>query len=162
MVDHLEVKPGTIVAEVGPGTGAFTGHLLEKLPPDIKFFAVEKNQDFRDLLKVRFPNINVVQNSIENFKQILVELGHSHVDSVLSGIPWASFSEEQQVIMLTQIHAALPPGGCFVTFAYIHGMLLPAAHRFRKKLNILFPNKVHTSSVVWKNVPPAIVYQCFK
>ena len=53
----------------------------------------------------------------------------------------------------------LKPGGQFVTFAYLQGLLLPAAKRFRGLLEQTF-RQVTTSRVVWKNVPPALAYYC--
>jgi phospholipid N-methyltransferase len=52
-------------------------------------------------------------------------------------------------------------GGKFATFAYLQGLIMPAGIRFRKQLETQF-SKVEISKVVWKNLPPAIVYRCQK
>jgi phospholipid N-methyltransferase len=49
--------------------------------------------------------------------------------------------------------------GAFTTFAYLHGMSLAAARRFRRTLRETF-DEVLVSATVWRNVPPAFVYVC--
>jgi len=51
------------------------------------------------------------------------------------------------------------PGGQFVTFAYLQGLLLPPGRRFAALLPNYF-NHVSKSRTVWLNLPPAFVYQC--
>ena len=60
--------------------------------------------------------------------------------------------------LLEEMKSVLKPGGKFVTFAYLQGMLLPAAQRFRRLLKYEFAD-VHQSPIVWQNVPTAFVYR---
>jgi phospholipid N-methyltransferase len=55
----------------------------------------------------------------------------------------------------------LNDGGYFTTFAYIQGVFIPSARRFRKFLSESF-SSVETSRVIWSNLPPAFVYRCRK
>ena len=55
--------------------------------------------------------------------------------------------------------AVLRPGGQFATFAYLQGLLLPAARRFRANLGRSF-SQVERSPTAWTNLPPAFVYRC--
>ena len=64
-----------------------------------------------------------------------------------------------QVKFLDEMMRVLKPGGRFVTFAYAHGLALRPARRFATLLPNYF-TRVAKSSVVWLNVPPAIVYRC--
>ncbi len=66
-----------------------------------------------------------------------------------------------QAELLQATHDALADGGQFATFAYLHGLPLPAARRFRKRLGAFF-SSVGRSRIVWRNLPPALVYQCTK
>ena len=60
---------------------------------------------------------------------------------------------------LRELRRVLKPGGQFVTFAYLQGLLLPAGRRFRAKLKRSFSD-VTKSKIVWRNLPPAFVYRC--
>jgi phospholipid N-methyltransferase len=53
----------------------------------------------------------------------------------------------------------LRPGGQFVTFAYLHGLPLPAGRRFANRLPEYF-SEISRSRTVWMNLPPALVYRC--
>ena len=49
--------------------------------------------------------------------------------------------------------------GVFTTFAYAHVMNLPTQKRFRELLQESF-DVVEVTPIVWRNVPPALAYQC--
>jgi len=48
-----------------------------------------------------------------------------------------------------------------VTFAYLQGLLLPAAGMLRRRLRAQF-SAVKTTKTIWRNVPPAFAYVCFR
>ena len=83
----------------------------------------------------------------------------ARVDLVVSGLPWAVFSDSEQTELLDTTIELMADGGHFATFAYLQGLLLPAGRRFRHKLDARF-REVQTSQTVWRNVPPAVVYCC--
>jgi phospholipid N-methyltransferase len=87
------------------------------------------------------------------------DAGMQSVDCIISGLPWAAFTESMQVKFLDEMMRVLKSGGLFVTFAYVHGLALPPARRFANLLPAYFTSIVK-SRVVWLNVPPAFVYRC--
>ena len=157
----IGLEDAAVVVEIGAGTGAFTRHILEKLDDDSNFLAIEINEKVYRTLKSRFPDIKIYNECASQLGDILGRENLEHVDTVVSGLPWAAFSEQLQTKLLTAIHENLKPGGTFTTFAYLQGMLLPSAQRFRRRLNEYF-SKVEKGSVVWANIPPAFVYRCVK
>ncbi len=147
------------VAEYGPGTGVFTEAILKKLAPDAKFFAVERDPQLCDIARKRCPNADICEDSVENIARLCQERGIPHLDAVICGLPWASFPDGLQQNCLDALGTVLKPGGQFATFAYWQGLLLPAAHRFRKRLDHYF-TEITTSPTVWRNLPPAFIYRC--
>jgi phospholipid N-methyltransferase len=145
------------VIEFGPGTGVFTEKIFQKISKNTKFFALEINPDFVEATRNRCPEVIVYQDSATNAKKYLNELGLKECDCIICGLPWASFSEDLQNELLDTIIDVLKPGGKFLTFAYLQGLLLPAGMRFKKKLSARF-NKVTKTRTVWLNLPPAFVY----
>ena len=103
--------------------------------------------------------MTVLQESVANIEELCRQQGVSEVDAIVCGLPWAAFSDQDQTAYLDAMMKVLKPGGHFATFAYLQGMVLPAARRFRKKLRSYF-GEVRMSPTVWLNVPPAFVYQC--
>jgi len=159
MVAALDLGNAEAVLEYGPGTGVFTEYILREMKPASKFAAIEVNPQFAEIFKARFPGARLVEDSVANVRAICDEAGMPAVDCIVSGLPWASFSESMQLQFLDEMMKVLKPGGHFVTFAYVHGLALPPAKRFAGLLPNYFTS-VSKSPVVWMNVPPAFVYRC--
>jgi phospholipid N-methyltransferase len=150
-----------VVVEFGPGTGAFTPHILGRLKPGAVFFALELDRVFYRALRRRFPGVPVYCDTVANVRAYLNMHGAASADCIVSGLPWAAFDSVHQDRLLQSTLAALSDGGQFVTFAYLPWLVLSAAAAFRANLLQRF-SAVSTSRVVWWNLPPAIVYQCTK
>lgn len=149
----------TTLVEYGPGTGAITRAIVSQLQPEMKFLAIEINPCFAEILQDRFPEAHVCKGSVEQVKEHCERHDIDSVDVILSGLPWASFSEPRQTAYLNATMQVLRPGGQFITFGYLQGLLLPAGRRFRKKLRDYF-GEVRVSKPVWANLPPAFFYCC--
>ncbi|GIW98257.1 MAG: hypothetical protein KatS3mg111_1590 [Pirellulaceae bacterium] len=159
MVEWIEWERVSAVMEVGPGTGVFTEAILHSAGPDTRCIALEINAMMAQALRQRFETVQVHTASVAEAPQICQRVGVDGVDAVLSGLPWAVFSQQEQQEMLDAIVRVMRTDGQFCTFAYLQGLLLPAARKFRRLLESRFP-MVETSPIVWRNLPPAIVYRC--
>jgi phospholipid N-methyltransferase len=159
LVGSVDWDRTNTVVEYGPGTGAITEVIVAHLNPEIKFLAIEINSHFAEMLEERFPDIHVCQGSVEQVKDHCDQHGVEQVDVVLSGLPWASFSEDDQTAYLDATMKVLRPGGQFIAFGYLQGRILPAGRRFRRKLQSYF-DEVRVSKPVWANIPPAFFYCC--
>ena len=135
--------------------------IAASLKPDAFFFAVELNEELVERLKGENPSLTFVHGSAENLVSILADLGQSSADVIISSLPWACFPDALQDRILDAVFSSLRPGGHFLTYAYLQGILIPCARRFRKKLRERF-GKTDFSSVVWRNLPPAFLYRCIK
>jgi phospholipid N-methyltransferase len=148
-----------VVVELGPGTGAVSAVIARRLPPGARHLAVELDPDMVAYLRRTRPGLEVVPGDARELGKILVEHGVDRVDAVICGLPWALFPDEVQNDILGEVSRAIGDTGAFTTFAYLQGMALPAARRFRATLRATF-DEVLVSSTVWRNVPPAFVYVC--
>lgn len=161
IVDFAAPGPGAVIAEYGPGTGVFTQRILETLRPDQTFFAIEINERFAEELSKRFPGLHLYAGCASRVREFCEQEGREHVDCVISGLPWAVFPDSLQDKILGAMVEAMPEGGTFVTFAYLQGLVMPAGKKFKKKVKQYFSH-VENSGVIWKNLPPAILYRCRK
>lgn len=148
-----------VVVELGPGTGAVTGVIDDRLPPGARHVAVELDPEMAAFLQRAHPGLDVIEGDAVKLGALLAEQGVEHADAVVSGLPWSLIDEDTQTSILAQIAAVIAPDGAFTTFAYRHGLLLPAARRFRRALHETF-EEVLVTATVWRNVPPAFVYVC--
>ncbi|WP_219416718.1 class I SAM-dependent methyltransferase [Pseudonocardia nigra] len=148
-----------VVVELGPGTGAVSAVIAERLPPGARHLAVELDPDMVAFLRRTRPELEVVPGSAAQLTALLAERGITSVDAVVCGLPWALFDDATQTSLLEQISQVIGGTGAFTTFAYLHGMTLSAARRFRRTLRETF-DEVVVSATVWRNLPPAFVYVC--
>jgi phospholipid N-methyltransferase len=78
--------------------------------------------------------------------------GVSHLDCIVSGLPFAVFTPELREELLEQIELSLKPGGLFVAFQYSLQMKKALKERF----------ELIGIRLVLGNLPPAFVYVCRK
>lgn len=148
------------VVELGPGTGAITEKILTKIPKDCTFFTLEINPAFSAELKEKFPNTTVYSDSAENIHKYLQKHNLKQCDAVISSLPWTFFDQQTQKQIFTSIYNSLAANGKMITYSYLHSLIFPSGKRFQKLLSHHFPNL--QKKIVWKNLPPAIVYECKK
>ena len=161
MIDGAGLETATSVVELGPGTGAFTGAIAERLEDPGIYLGIELREKFAAIVKDKFPQLLVVNDSAEKIVENLREIDRKKAEAIISGLPWAAFDADLQKRIMKSVTAALAPGGTFSTFTYLHARQLPAGKRFRALLDDNFSD-VQTSKTVWLNLPPAFVYHCTK
>ncbi len=149
------------VVELGSGTGVFTKRILQKVSSECIVFSLELNPQFVKETKKNCSGAIVYCASAKQIRKYLLKHNQHACDCIISGLPWSAFDEKLQEELLNEIYASLEVGGEFFTFAYIHGIILPAGIRFRKLLIKKFSH-VEKTRIVWKNLPPAVVYCCRK
>ena len=159
MVEWIDWPNVRAVVEYGPGTGAFTKEILSRLSPGTSFFAIEINPVFAARLAERYPDVPVHEESVKDVARLCEQEGIEQVDAIVCGLPWAAFCNRDQEDFLEAMTTVLRPGGQFVTFAYLQGLLMPAGRRFKGKLRRHF-SRIERSKTAWMNLPPAFVYRC--
>jgi len=153
ITDMAELRQISSVIEFGSGTGVITEKIINKISKETTFFV--------EATKKRCPDVTVYQSSASNAKKHLELHGEQGCDRIISSLPWSTFSDELQDDLLETIMDVLNPGGKFLTYAYVPGLVFPSARRFKKKLYEKF-DKVSRSKTVWTNFPPAFIYYAEK
>ena len=158
MINGFDLSKADTIVELGPGTGAFTGPILERIGKNTTFFAMELDRIHARGLKRRFPGLSVYNDSAERLDDYLA-LHHRKADYIVSGLPWANIPRATQDLIMDAVIASMADTGVFTTFAYLHARWLPKARQFRRVLEQRFSH-VEISPVIWRNLPPAFVYRC--
>lgn len=159
MVDAAEVGPGHHVLELGAGSGSFTREIAERHPRNL-LVALERSADLATLLAARFPSARVIAEPVERLDDVVAAHSLPRFDRVVSGLPWALWSEARQAAILDALLPHLAPRARFVTFHYIHSRALGRVASMRRLLSERFA-EVHQSDPVWQNLPPAFVHVAF-
>ncbi len=157
------------VLEVGPGTGAVTGHILRELRGGDSFDLVELNAEFCRILEGRYlapfrgrlPQVPVClfEGAVED-----VEL-ESGYDFVLCALPFNNFSPTLMRSILRRLIKLTRPGGelCFFEYALLRSIKSPLASRAARErirridatVRALRRRLVSDRELVLRNVPPA-------
>ena len=157
--ESSNIDKSNCVVELGPGRGSFTREILKRVGEEARYFSIEINPRFYSYLREENPGLELYLDGAQNLKKYLKE--GEEVDSVISGLPFASFEGKLQSEIIDSVYDSLRVGGEFLTFAYLQGLLMPGGRRFNSVLNNKFL-EVKRTRIEWRNIPPAFVYHCLK
>jgi len=153
-------RPITIV-ELGPGTGAFTRLIAERLRPADRFLGVELDPVFANGLRLEWPHLDFACASAESLRALVDERQIGLVDHIVSGLPFATLRTETTLQILDAVADVLRPQGTFTTFHYVHSYGMPLAVEFRQRMNALM-GTAPSVRVVRRNFPPALTLSWIK
>lgn len=155
MAADVPLRGEPTVVELGAGTGALTAAIQDRLGGRGRHLAIERHAPWADLLRQRFPHVQVVHADVADLAGVLAEYDVAPADAVVSGLPWAAYQEE----LPAQVAAALTPAGVFTQFAYAWARRwAPPARAELAMLRRHFAT-VAISPTIWRNLPPAVVYR---
>ena len=148
-VAHAVDCSGYIV-ELGAGLGAVTAQLLESGIPPERLIVLERSSLMANQLRSQFPNLTVIEGDAACLSEYLKDyLGRIKV--VVSSLPLRSLSDVERGDIFSGLQLLLSEQGTFIQYTYALSAsrsLYPA------------PFESCSSSLVWRNVPPAKV-ECF-
>jgi len=111
------------ILEVGPGTGAVTGHIVREVKPEDRFDLVEINSSFASLLRDRFdsdpdykPAALVSRVHVCPLQEFAAD---DQYDVIISGLPFNNFPAELVESLVDRCLSLLKPGGTFSLFEYM-------------------------------------------
>lgn len=159
MVEGLGLERARAVVEFGPGTGAVTRAVLERIPEDCAFVAIERNGRMAELFRETFPRVRLYEDDAANVGAICAKEGIDALDAVISGLPWLLFPESLQAHILRETVRLMRPGAGFNAITYNAGRLMPKVRKFRRLMESVF-SEVSVKGPIWGNLPPAFVYHC--
>ncbi|KQT64419.1 MULTISPECIES: class I SAM-dependent methyltransferase [unclassified Aureimonas] len=137
------------VLELGPGLGVVTRALLDKGVEPSRITSIEYEKSFADVLKTRFPTVNVVEGDGFDLDKTLGTAPKTRFAAILFAIPILNMAQAQRQALFTRYFERLLPGGNLTQLSY-----LPTAPV--KPVPGVFT--VSSSPIVWSNIPPARVW----
>jgi phospholipid N-methyltransferase len=146
-----DMEAGSRVIELGAGTGAVTQAILDAGVHSDDLTLIEQNEEFAELLRLRFPDTTVLEANAVSFRRHIAPDAEP-VDFVVSGLPLLLFPARIKIRLLTQIFKSLHQDGCLLQFTY--GGRCPISRSLRKSLGL----KASLIRFTPFNVPPAFVY----
>jgi phosphatidylethanolamine/phosphatidyl-N-methylethanolamine N-methyltransferase len=169
---HIGLGPPQKILEAGPGTGAVTGRLVDRMRPEDQLWMVELNPTFAAHLRSAFQTRPAWRKAAERCHLVegsVQDVGRAgEFDIVISGLPLNNFSPEDVRAILQAYSGLLKPGGILSFFQYIlirdaKTMVSfgPERRRLRSvgaAIDGLLGEREFAREWVWPNVPPAWVH----
>src|ERR1051326_1964119 len=87
MLRGCDLKSAKTVVEFGPGTGAFTRLILQRIGRQTTFFALELDDKHVRGLRHRFPGVHIHKDSAERIQEYLVQHRRKHADYTINSSP---------------------------------------------------------------------------
>ncbi|MHB0754384.1 class I SAM-dependent methyltransferase [Polaribacter sp. M15] len=154
MIRKINFAKADVVVELGPGNGAITKYILERLSPNAILICFEINDNFYEQLEaIQHPQLVVVKASAEIIKEELRKLNISKVNYIISSLPLTIIPDEVSDEILKKTYQVLEHQGTFVQYQY--------SLTYYKKLKKVFQESISLEFQVL-NIPPAFIYRCKK
>lgn len=156
MLRGFEFREGVTVVEYGPGSGAFTRLIAERLRAldAWRYHGIDGDAQFCALLEQRFPDLSFVNGRVED-----PAVWPAHLpapDLIVSGLPLITFPVPVLEGIVRDTYERLAPGGSFRTFSYVHSIPTPGQQRLRRLMADSF-DEYEVFKPVARNLPPAVV-----
>jgi len=117
VVETARVDEAHTIVELGPGTGCTTKAILENMQPDAKLLSIEINPNFYSIInEISDGRLIAHLGDARKLKSILKEHNLEAPETVISGIPFSTMSDECGSQIIKAIHEVLVPGGRFVAY----------------------------------------------
>jgi phospholipid N-methyltransferase len=125
LLDQIDFSTARVIVEYGPGVGNISKELLENMRPDARLVVIEMNGDFVKFLRKSFDDrrLIVVQGSAADVERELAKHGITHVDYVLSGIPFTTIPEPIREKILDSTWKILQPDGKLLVYQFTRAVL---------------------------------------
>lgn len=154
MLRKIDFKNAKVLVELGPGNGAITKYILEKLAPDATLICFEINDNFyNQLVALKHPQLIVLKSSAEKIEEELLKLNLNKADYIVSSLPLTIIPDEISDLILEKSFEALVDNGTFIQYQY--------SLTYFKKLKKVFKEAISLEFELL-NIPPAFIYHCKK
>jgi phospholipid N-methyltransferase len=119
VLQHMDFSVPRTVVEFGGGEGCYTRELAKRLAPGSRILVFELDPQLAEHLRKQFaddPRVLIYDSDAAHFRDKLRELGLTHADYVISGIPFSYIEPRTKKEILHAVHDGLSPDGLFLVY----------------------------------------------
>lgn len=151
LLRSIDFTRARTIVQLGAGTGCITRAILKRMRPDARLIVLELNEAFiEECREIRDRRMTMRHACATTLPHVLLEMGLTHADHVVSSLPLAIMDEAlvEQILEVSQ--TALAPGGMFLQYQYSLKHHAALQQRY---------DDVQLGFTL-ANIPPAFVYEC--
>ncbi len=152
LLRRVDWSRAQVIVEYGPGVGVFTSEILRRMRSDATLVVFETNENFVEYVRRALPDrrLHVIHGSAAEISTVLAQLGFTHADYIVSGIPYSTMPAAIRDAILNESRAALGAQGHFLVYQFSRAAL-PHLCRVFSKVELDFEPL---------NIPPASLFLC--
>lgn len=152
LLRRVDWSRAQVIVEYGPGVGVFTSEILRRMRSDATLVVFETNENFVEYVRRALPDrrLHVIHGSAAEIGTVLAQLGLTHADYIVSGIPYSTMPAAIRDAILNESRAALGAQGHFLVYQFSRAAL-PHLRRVFSKVELDFEPL---------NIPPASLFLC--
>lgn len=116
---RIDFSKPRVVVELGPGEGCHTRQIVKRMNADSRLILMELDEEFVAHLRKHFandPRVTVLHSDAQHLPETLSELGHTHCDYIVSGLPFLVIDEPVRNKILRNIANAMTEKSRFITY----------------------------------------------
>ena len=116
---RLDFSRPRVVVELGPGEGCHTREIVKRMDAKSRLILFELDEEFVSHLRkqfVRDPRVTVLNTDALRLPETLQEMGHSHCDYIISGLPFFFIDPRTKDRLLQSIAEAMDRDSRFITY----------------------------------------------
>jgi phosphatidylethanolamine/phosphatidyl-N-methylethanolamine N-methyltransferase len=144
---QVDPRSDGTVLELGPGTGAVTAALLERGVDPERLILVERDAEFVQLLRKRFPGVRVRLGNALDIEHQLPDRSE-RVGAIVSGLPLRNLRAAVRERLVEDCISRLTPGAPLIQVSFGWRPPVPKGKKWR----------VRSAGVAIRNLPPATVW----
>ncbi len=154
VVRSMNLAEARVIVEYGAAQGVMTRRILEKMRPDAKLVAIEFNHKlYKELVdRIKDPRLIAEQGDVREIDKIMARHGVAAADVIISGVPFAFFSEVERHELLKKTAGLLNPRGRFVPYQ-VTTHLIPLLKDYFRSVDTQFEVR---------NIPPHFIFTALK
>jgi phospholipid N-methyltransferase len=158
MFAGLNLGPGDLLLEYGPGTGSFTVEVerLRGRGVGVRYLGIEKDPGMFEFLVRRFPDLDFELGDAADVASVCKARKLPRAAAVISGLPLIFLERPVLESILAGTAQCLTAAGEFRTFSYVHSYPTRSAAEMRELMAACF-DEYDLGSPVLRNLPPAFV-----
>jgi phospholipid N-methyltransferase len=156
VVSKMDLEGPKVIAEYGPGEGCHTREIVRRMHPESRLLLFELDPELSQHLEEQFrgdTRVSVFNADAARLASELIELGHTHCDYVVSGIPFSILESNKKRELLQSTHAVLAPNAssAFIIYQVTNELVNHCRHFSRIE-----------SEYCLQNIPPMFVTKFYK
>lgn len=149
---HIE-GPLNLVVEYGPGDGAMTRAILDRLSPEGKLFVIESDSGFAEALrKISDSRLRVIEGYVPG-EIVKGRESFTGADLIISSVPLSLLKPEERDEIAKETYHLLAPHGSFIVFHQYSKLVEKYLKKYFSRIDVSFE---------FRNVFPCFIFRARK